>query len=217
MSLHANDNGYYNSKSDEYSCHDYPCYSGFHCPEELPASIPDDHFCSPFPCPDKIPTQRYSSPTSLFSPLKLAKLKSSIQTVNQLLTTLHHHIHPKDFPVFRLQLRSLLGVTMQIILSCKRQKKQESVMGCLTDVGQDFLILKTKKQSIWVPFTRVHLVLSKKWEIKNIIKHHRELDPIDPCLRRELVLNFGPTVANHPILFHIFFGIHFQFIYLSFE
>lgn len=189
----------------------------FHCPEFLPASVPDDLFCSPLDCPERIPTPRFSSPNSPLPLEELEQLKACIEEVNELLRTLGNPRDPANLTALRLHFRRLRGILVRVEVACDKGMIQPT--GCLVEAGRDFLQLDTVGEIIFVPFGRICSV-HRAATGEHDAGHGQELIDIDACLRRALVLNFSKVVAGNPRLINIFFGIqlHLQLLcFLGYE
>lgn len=185
----------------------------FSCPESLPASVPDDGFCSPFPCPEKIPTPRFSSPNSPLPPEELEKLKECIEAANEFLRTIGNPNDPDNKRALQFRLRKLRGLLMQVNVNCGSEITQ--VEGVLKDAGRDFLQLETFGRCIFALFNRL---CSLRWVIGSgeIHGHEPALIDLDTCSRRALILDFGKVVSGDPNLINIFFGIPLHLRLISF-
>lgn len=193
--------------------HSYPCCSehSFNCPEFLPARVPNDLFCTPLDCPDRIPTPRFSSPNSPLPPEELADLKVCIEMANELLRTLGNPRDPANLTALRLHFRRLRGTLIRATTGCGEDHSQH--VGCLQESGRDFLQLEAVGQTIFIPFAHLCSV-HRPATCEHGAGHEQELIGIDQCLRRSLVLNFSEAVAGNPHLINLFFGIqlHLQLL-----
>ena len=187
-------------------CTEHNHESGFSCPAELPASAPDTRFCSPNKCQDKIPTKRFSSPNSSLPPEELEQLKKFIEHINDLLRTLSNPRSPNNLTALRLHFIKLRGITAKVVYDCN--DNTGSIEGLLKEAGRDFIQIESAGEKHYIPYMRIcELQYDSCEEMHLEHESHQELIDIDPCLRREIVLNFGETVIKNPNLINIFFGI----------
>lgn len=203
----------YIAKDSPKMVHELECCSEEHagmdrfsCLSVLPVSIPDTRFCSPNNCPDKIPTKRFSSPNSPLSKRELEQLKKLIEQINGTLTTLSNPRNENNLSALRVHFNKIRGIIVKVVFDCDNSK--ESVEGLLREAGRDFLEVEVVGQRYFIPYTRICEVQSNPCaEMESEQGSHRELIDIDPCLRREIVLNFSQVVSKDPELINIFFGI----------
>lgn len=187
----------------------------FCCPGEIPASRVDDNFCIPRSCPKRFPTKHFSSPNSSFPLEKLEQLQACIEELNNILLSISSPRNPENLAPLRNHFNRLRGVLMRVHVECTEPKK--SVVGSLQEVGEDYLQINSIGQKDFIPFDKICSVKQDiSDEHENIHMDHQELIDIDPCLRRNLTLNFGAVVASSPELFNIFFGIPFHLRLLDF-
>ncbi len=187
----------------------------FCCPAEIPASDIGDNFCIPKICPKEFPTKHFSSPNSSLPPEELEQLQVCIEELNNILLSISSPRDPENLAPLRNHFNRLRGVLMRVHVECPEPKK--SIVGSLQEVGENYLQINSIGQKDFIPFDKVCFV---KQDIsddhENTHMDHQELIDIDPCLRRNLTLNFGEVVASSPELFNIFFGIPFHFRLLDF-
>jgi len=195
-----------NHRQDQFHCYNCKGHSSHKafCPGELPESTPQPLFCIPETCPKTIPTKRFSSPNSPLSPEELEQLKACIETINGLLSTFGNPRDPENLTGLRLHFRMLRGILLRI--EVEHDDDKETVLGILEEAGRDFLLIKNIDHIIIVPYARICFIHSSP--IDNVHQQHEPaLLNIDPCLRTEIVLNFGQVVSQSPELVNIFFGI----------
>lgn len=185
----------------------------FHCPEVLPASVPDTRFGTPFVCQRKIPTPRFSAPTSGLPPAETERLVACIEEVNHLLLTLALENDPDEFLDLQHRFRQLRHESVQVNIECGDQTKP--FKGKLDDSGKDFLIIhSTHGKKTLLPFQRICSVKHSHTGAQH--QHHPELQHIDEKLRRQLVLHFGQVVSKSPFLINLFFGLSLELFLLCF-
>lgn len=187
----------------------------FCCPDELPAFNTDNNFCIPCNCPRQIPTKRFSSPNSGLSPEELERLKACIEKLNNILLSISSPRDPNNLVPLRNYFIRLKGILIRVYVECTGF--QDNILGCLQEVGGDYLQLNSVGKKVFVPFSRIcSIARDAPKDCESGHMHHQELNDIDPCLRRNLVLNFGETVASSPQLFNIFFGLPLHLRLLDF-
>lgn len=180
------------------------------CPERIPANTPIDPFTvGEFPCPEQIPTPRFSSPNSGLPPAELAELKDCIEEANHILQTAGNPFDPQNRSSLRLRFRSLKGRKIEIEIDCDREKLRRK--GIITEVGKDNLVLQRGDKVFIVLFARICSIIQveKAVDFHNS-HHHSDLADLSPELRRDLVLRFGEVVSQSPKLLNIFFGAPFH-------
>lgn len=159
-----------------------------------------------FSCPEQIPTKRFSSPNSPLSPIDLVELKACIEQINTLLLAVGSPRNPDNLRGLRIHFRRLRGVLARVNVECN--SSQEHIIGRLKDAGRDYIELDTVGQREFILFQRICSFTHAAAETcEKFYIHEPELLDIDPCLRRDLVLNFGKVVSSNPELFNIFFGL----------
>lgn len=190
----------------DQKCMTHQSMEGHSCAAELPASVPDTRFCSPEKCQYKIPTKRFSSPNSSLSKEELEQLKQFIEHINGILRVLSNPRDPNNLSALRVHFKKLKGIIVKVVYDCDNSKA--SVEGLLRNAGRDFLTIEVVGQSYYIPYMRICKVESNPCAEQEV-EHgtHQDLMNIDPCLRREIVLNFGDVVARSPELINAFFGI----------
>jgi hypothetical protein len=196
--------------NNENSCYDK---QPFNCPERLPASAPDDNFCSPFLCPEKIATPRFSSPNSPLPPEEFEKLMECIEAANELLRTIGNPNDPDNKRVLQLRLRELRGLLMQVTVACGNEQIQ--LVGTLKDAGRDFIQLETFGRFTFVLYERICSIRRVTGQTEEH-GHQPELIDLDTCSRRAIVLDFGRVVSCDPNLINIFFGLPLHLRLISF-
>lgn len=184
----------------------------FHCPLCQESASSHDHFCTPFNCPEKIPTTLFSSPNSSFPQEELNQLKECIEAANNLLLVLGSPRSPDNTRKLQLHFLSLRQKLMNVQVQCN--EGNEEMLGQLETAGKNFIQLKGIGKTIFILYERIcHIEHNSTNESQG---HMHALSDINPCTRRELVLNFGPFVAKKPELANLFFGIPLHLQLLSF-
>lgn len=186
-----------------HSCKGISSHHSF-CPQELPASTPESNFCIPKDCPEKIPTKRFASPNSPLSPEELKQLKECIEGINDLLRAFGNPRDLENLSGLRAHFRKLRGILLRIKVGCENNR--EMVIGILEQAGRDFLMLRNIENMFFIPYNRICFIHSSPMDHTSR-EHEPELLNIDPCLRTEIVLNFGRVVSSDPNLVNIFFGV----------
>jgi hypothetical protein len=184
----------------------------FDCPEVIPASEPDD-FCIPTEkCPERIETDKFSSPKTCLDPEALARLEQRIKAANRLLSDLVlSHENNRETVLIDAALErafiALKGEKVIIETSCGfTSTKSKSVFGVVCDVGRNFCSIIKNKKKLYLPYHSICSISHKEKLNLDNVDGKKEGLKLDPCLRRDLTLHFGKTVANSPELFSIFFG-----------
>ncbi|RXJ02416.1 hypothetical protein DS745_06850 [Anaerobacillus alkaliphilus] len=93
----------------------------------------------------------------------------------------------------------------------KSMAGNKHVEGRVNLVGFDFVTLLQDHREFIIPFGNICKISSTHHPME--MPHERELESIDPCLRRELTFNFGRTVSASPELIQIFYRLRLN-IYL---
>lgn len=174
----------------------------FHGPEQIPSPAPDDQLCSPFKCPDKIPTPRFSSPNSPLSEKKLNELQQCISKANDLFRSIGNERDPDNLRQLQLHFRSLRGIMVKVDVICN--KKTEQIDGKIEEAGKNFIQLNKEGQTTFILFERIFTITQD--EVGKAIEE-QELLNIDNCDRRNITFSFGETVSCNPFLINLFFGI----------
>lgn len=149
-------------------------------------------------------TKRFSSPTTQLSPEEFEKQRKCIEEINNLLVTISSPRDPENLAGLRLHFRKLRGILIEVDFDCGDSK--ESIKGLLKDAGRDFLEIEDIGKRFYIPYQRICMLNSNHCESSE--EHgSMELEDIDECLRRDIILNFGKVVSADPNLINIFFGI----------
>lgn len=182
----------------------YPVKKEACCRKSLPAFVTNDRFGADCHCPETMPAERFSSPNSPLPPKKLKRLQRRIEAVNDLLQSSGVE-KPSDNPnLLRLQVRRLRGFGVRVKAGGSARKKK--FKGILQEAGRDFLRLKAKDASIFIPFRSVCSIRMREDDTKPNDKE-QELIGMNLERRRALVLRFGEVVSHSPYLINVFFGI----------
>lgn len=184
----------------------------FQCPECITGSLSDDHFCSPFRCPERISTPLFSSPNSPLPPEKLAELKKCIKAANEMLLTIGTRRDPAMTRKLQLRFLALRNALLKVKIDC--HDTTHEILGQLETAGKNFIQLNVVGSRTFILFERICSVTHDA-ETKGHA-HLSELIEIDTCVRRELLLNFGPFVSRRPDIANQIFGILLYLQLLSF-
>ncbi|WP_100372902.1 hypothetical protein [Bacillus sp. FJAT-45037] len=181
---------------------DYKC--PLCCSEELWKDI---EYCSSCDCPRQLPVPRFPSPNTSFSPKELAEIDECIEEANELLLAL---VDEDDFNErsLQVQLRKLRGYSVTIHVKC--HLKNEEVSGCFIDAGKDFIILEKNETGNLIVIMTKRVISIHQLNRRDRFIKKQDLTKINPCLRRELTLNFSQVVTRSPFLLNVFFGLEFS-------
>ncbi|MFZ5828079.1 MAG: hypothetical protein ACOY94_27560 [Bacillota bacterium] len=206
-------------------------HDGFECPERLEPGTINLIAQGEFPCPEQIPTPRFSSPTSDLPEAELRELELCIEAVNQLLRAVGNPRDRQNREELRRHFRQLLGITVRVTVECRGAEPEPGqpeppaeppkgedvviVLGGLKDVGRNFIQVDTVGPQTYIPFDRICLVERTDTGPVLPVQQPALLD-IDPQLRRNVILRFGETVSCSPELINIFFGLPLHLRLVSF-
>ncbi|HZG55958.1 hypothetical protein [Paenibacillus sp.] len=155
---------------------------------------------------------RYRSPNGRLPPEALERLRACIEEANRLLRALGNPRDDENLAQLRLHFASLRGALVRVEVDCKPAEAAAEhdpsgkceVVGLLTTAGKDFIQLDAVGERLLVPYGRI---CSLQHHDANPREDEDDLRGIDPCLRMQLVLHFGETVACRPELLNRFLGI----------
>ncbi|HZG83489.1 hypothetical protein [Paenibacillus sp.] len=154
-------------------------------------------------------TIRYRSPNSRLSQEELDRLRECIEEANRLLRTLGNPRDDENLTQLRLRFRSLCGALVKAEIDCGGADQNHitvEVVGMLETAGRDFIQLQAVGERKLVPFARLCSLQHDEHASRMRAAICEPLLDIDPCLRRDLVLCFGETVACRPELLNRFLG-----------
>lgn len=176
----------------------------FQCPQCMNYSHSNDHFCSPYQCPRRLPTPLFSSPNSQLSPKELKELKKCIKAANNMLLTIGTKSNPALTRRLQLHFLSLRNVLVTVKIKC--DDLTHEITGLLETAGKNFIQLKMIASKAFILYERICSVTYETGDGGAHI-HLNELLEINTCIRRELVLNFGSFVSKRPEIANQFIGI----------
>jgi len=156
-------------------------------------------------------TVRYRSPNSRLPQEELDRLRVCIEEANQLLRTLGNPRDDENLTQLRLRFRSLCGALVKAEIDCRghdsnHHHKTIEIVGMLETAGRDFIQLQAVGERMFVPFARLCSLQHDEHASRMRAAVCEPLVDIDACLRRDLVLCFGETVACRPELLNRFLG-----------
>lgn len=157
--------------------------------------------------------KEFPSPVSPLSPAELHHLQDCIETANGFLKALSDPGEEKDLAAFRSGLRRLRGSLLRVEVECGERPVE--TVGCLREVGKDFLGLDTVGQETLILFDRICSIHRPAFGTGGH-GHRPALIGADPDFKRELILRFGPIVSGNPYLISLFFGIPLYLYLVSF-
>ena len=156
---------------------------------------------------------KFPSPTGCLTREETEKLEKCIDEANELLLSLGLSGELGIDRAYFLALQDNVGAEIRVDLECNKQKVQR---GKLLFVGLNFLVLDNKDSVIIVPYQNIlNIDIEKKSKTRNDNDKFDELLK-DPCLRRDLVLRFGATVSQSPVLINEFFGLTLSVLMITY-
>ncbi|KMK75129.1 hypothetical protein [Alkalihalobacillus pseudalcaliphilus] len=197
---------------------DHNTEKSFHCPECMSRhEFDEDYFCTPFACPTRIATPRFSSPTTSLTDEEFEELIRCMGEINQLLLTLANEPDEELQIQLRHHLRQLIDSFVNVSIKCGDEETK--IKGLLKDVGSNFILINDFDHKIFIPFSKICFIQHESAHGEHGAGHeghHQELINIDTCMRRQLVLNFGEFVSQSPFLLNLFYGLSLEVYLLSF-
>jgi len=163
--------------------------------------------CIPnFCCPEQLPSPQLPSPTDCLPPGVLKKVREEIRDANELLLDLASDDDRTSFETFQKVFDGLMRIRVEIT-----NQFDETVVGIVTLVGCDFVVLKEGEVVFIFPFSQIEMV--KPYGGFAEPYPEPKLSEADLSLLRDLTFNFGEIVASSPKLMQLFFRIRLD-IYL---
>ena len=158
---------------------------------------------------------KFPSPTGCLTLEDTEKLERCIDEANELLLSLGLSGELGIDRAYFLALQDHEGAEIRIDLECNKQKVQ---WGKLIFVGLNFLILDSKDGVNIVPYQNIlNIDIEKNLKNRDDISHDTFDELVkDPFLRRDLVLRFGATVSQSPVLINEFFGLTLSVLLITY-
>ena len=158
---------------------------------------------------------KFPSPTGCLSREETEKLEKCIDEANELLLLLGLSGEMGIDRAYFLALQSNEGAEIHVNLQCEKLKVQK---GKLIFIGLNFLIMDNKNGNRIIPYQNISKIeVKKKSKARDQISHDSFDDLVkDPFLRRDLVLNFGATVSQSPVLINEFYGLTLSVLLLTY-
>ncbi|QUW23520.1 hypothetical protein JSQ81_08475 [Sporosarcina sp. Marseille-Q4063] len=151
-------------------------------------------------CPERFPSPQLPSPADCLPPDELAKLIEQIRDTNELLLDLALSDSRSSNETYRKVFDGLTGLRVEIA-----NHKDEKVIGVVTLVGSDFLVLRENRHTTLVPFDKIDGIQPYGKYAEPYPES--KIDGLKPSLQRKLTAHFGEAVASSPKLIQLFFGI----------
>ena len=177
--------------------------------------IDEDVYFIPKCSDERDDSPKFPSPTGCLTREETEELERCMNEANELLLSLGLSGEIGIDRSYFLALQDDLGADLRMDLECNKQKEQR---GKLIFVGRNFLILEELGEVHIVPYQNISKVAIEK---KSDIRDHTRYNKIDellqnPFLKRDLVLNFGATVSQSPVLIHEFFGLTLSVLLITY-
>ena len=167
-------------------------------------------------CDDKRDdSPKFPSPTGCLTREETEKLEKCNDEANELLLSLGLSGELGIDRSYFLALQDNEGAEIHVNLQCEKVKVQ---MGKLIFVGLNFLIMDNKTGVRIIPYQHILKIdVQKKSKAQDQISHDSFDELVrDPLLRRDLVLSFGATVSQSPVLINEFFGLTLSVLLLTY-
>ncbi|MGM8212700.1 hypothetical protein ACLIBH_07885 [Virgibacillus sp. W0430] len=180
----------------------------------------DEFYIPTLDCPQRLDGKKFPSANSCLPAEELEQLKERQRKANDLLLRLADiNNEETENQGLRDAFENILDhhVTISLKMNEAPTKKGNKSLGGLKGkvvlAGRDFVILQSNNKEVAIPYTNVTKITLS--HLRTDMSEGRELDCIDPILRRCLTFRFGKVVSGSLKLIQIFHGITLNILLLN--